>query len=54
LKFENNQLNYLVDSDTGTENWRNSLKIALLGNMGNMGGFGNAVLLEGTIDGVAR
>lgn len=47
-------LQALVDGDTGAENRRNGIKSALLGDAGNVSSLSNAVLLEGTIDCVAR
>ena len=47
-------LQALVDGDTRAENRCNSIESALLGDAGNVSGLGNAVLLEGTVDGVTR
>lgn len=47
-------LDSLVDSDTGAEDGGDGLKIHALGNTGHVGGLGDSVLLEGTVDGVAR
>ena len=46
-------LQTLVNSDTGTQNRCDGVECALLGDASDMCGFGNAVLLEGTIHGVA-
>ena len=47
-------LKSLVDGDTGAENGRDGLEIALLGDAGNVGSLGDGVLLEGTVDSVTR
>jgi hypothetical protein len=44
----------LVNSNTGAENRGNSSEVTLLGNAGNVGSFGDAVLLEGAIDSISR
>jgi hypothetical protein len=46
-------LKTLVDGDTGTENWGNRGQVAPLGDACYVSGLSNAVLLEGTVDGVA-
>jgi hypothetical protein len=43
-------LQALVDGDTGAEDGGNGGEVALLGDAGNVGCFGNAVLLEGAVD----
>lgn len=42
-----------VDGDTGAENGGDGLEVALLGDAGDVGGFGDAVFLEGAVDCVA-
>lgn len=44
----------LVNSNSGAENRSNCSKITFLGNAGNVGSFGDAVLLEGAVDSVSR
>lgn len=46
-------LQSLVDGDAGAENGRNGLQITFLGDTGNVSRFGDAVLLESAVDGVA-
>lgn len=46
-------LQSLVNGNTGAENWGDSLEVAFFGNARNVGGFGNAVLLECAVDCVA-
>lgn len=47
-------LEALVDGDAGAEDGRDLLEVALLGDAGDVGGLGDAVLLEAAVDGVAR
>jgi hypothetical protein len=47
-------LDTLVDSDTGAENGRDGLKVTLLRNTSNVNGLGDGILLERTVDGIAR
>lgn len=47
-------LQALVDSDTGAQDRRDGVKRDVLGNAGNVRGFGNAVLLERSVDSVSR
>ena len=44
----------LVDGDSGAEDRRNGSQVTFLGDAGNVSSFGNAVLLEGTVDRVSR
>jgi hypothetical protein len=46
-------LQSLVDCDTRAQHGGDGREVAALGDAGNVRGFGNAVLLEGTVDGVA-
>lgn len=46
-------LQSFVDCNTCTENWSNGVKLYVFGYSCNMGGLGNTVLLESSIDGVA-
>jgi len=46
-------LQALVDGDTSAENWCHGREIDILVQTGDVRCFGNGVLLEGTIDGVA-
>jgi hypothetical protein len=43
-------LQTFVDGDTSAEDGGNGGEVALLGDAGNVGRFGNAVLLEGAVD----
>lgn len=45
-------LQALVDGDTCAKNWGNGSEVAFLWYTGNVGRLGNAVLLEGAVDGV--
>jgi len=47
-------LETLVDSDTGAKDWSDTVQGNLLVETGNVCGLGNGVLLEGSIDSVAR
>jgi hypothetical protein len=47
-------LQALVDGDTGAENGSDGVECAFFGNAGNVCGFGDAVLLKGAVDSVAR
>jgi len=44
----------LVDGDAGAQDGRDGGEVAVLGDAGYVRGFGDAVLLEGAVDGVAR
>lgn len=46
-------LKALVDGDTGAENWCNGLEVNVLVDARDVGGLGDAVFLEGTVDGVS-
>lgn len=47
-------LDALVDGDTGAEHGGDGLEVDTLGDAGDVGGLGDGVLLEGSVNGVAR